>query len=949
MAFPIPAHLPRRAAPQDVSSQILSKIDAATSKTLDAALATSWVSELEQNITSTKLSIHERIQKDLPEFKRQLTASKSVQERLQTLTINVDALHNSVSDPDLKQITDRAGTNTSLNSLESLINSGKLSEAVEACTEMQGLLEASPPYLNETRIMMDMRRKFNAAQARNDEQLSDAYSRSVSISRHGINSSHAELILHSSVQVRQSDANIQFPAVLASLSPNSLSNHLTTLRRDLTTQFIDTMAEQTLTIAVSSGTSTSKFSLTSAASDERNLTTRLHNLANFFEFLSSHLFSNLPASHATSFARSLCKPTITSILNNLLLPSLPSSFDNLPPFLEFAQEVVSFEERTLIGLLRSGSGDRPLKSWLDGVSGHYERQRRTDILKRSRDIIVAWADSSETFLVEVDVLPIITPSVVPIQDDQISPAPDDIAWGFDDTDSKPDVAEEQEAHPVKDDAWGFDDDEPSAGADDVVDENGWGFDDDIPAEPEEAPAPLDVTAEEHLPSESEVTDINESEPDPSEAWGWNEDEDAPPTDETAWDDPWSEGPPDSALDSSTESHPSPAPSTTSAKAATRLEKAANKVKKRQQDGDPSTSTPVSSPPVSISISPSLDELSLKSPSQRQNGIAQPMSATKRPPVLNAQSVPKESYVASNNSKSIVRFVEDVLAEGKHLADSSIFSAFPAPSSTPLGTTLLLTAPAVLDLHRAIYPVKFSASLQGADIGMRYSNDCAFLAEEVDRMRRGAASFIDERLEECAKCLRVLSESWYQDIIVKEQKSLDKILKTGSQGFAYTGDQSRYDECESAVTQALKEVRRVASQLKGILTKSKYYTAIGMLVEAALARILSDILALPDIPEVESHRLSELCHIFNALEGLFVEDAAQPSFVVAYVPSWLKFSYLSELLEASMADITYLFEEGALVDFQVDELVRLVRALFADTQLRTNTITKIMGGHSTLRP
>jgi centromere/kinetochore protein ZW10 len=81
-----------------------------------------------------------------------------------------------------------------------------------------------------------------------------------------------------------------------------------------------------------------------------------------------------------------------------------------------------------------------------------------------------------------------------------------------------------------------------------------------------------------------------------------------------------------------------------------------------------------------------------------------------------------------------------------------------------------------------------------------------------------------------------------------------------------------------------------------------------------------------------------------------------------VPTWLKFSYLSELLvcllflseridlltgneqEASLADITYLFEQGALVDFEVDELVNLVRALFADTVLRTNTINKILGGH-----
>ena len=157
--------------------------------------------------------------------------------------------------------------------------------------------------------------------------------------------------------------------------------------------------------------------------------------------------------------------------------------------------------------------------------------------------------------------------------------------------------------------------------------------------------------------------------------------------------------------------------------------------------------------------------------------------------------------------------------------------------------------------------------------------------------------------------------------------------------------------------------------KAVLTKSRYYDALGSVVEAALSRILGDVLALEDITETESHRLSELCRILNALEGQFVEDPDQPSFVVSYVPSWLKFSYLSELLvrypvpflflfstshaddccrkppqEASIADISYLFEEGALVDFEIDELVKLVKALFAETPLRANTINKLQQGH-----
>ena len=46
----------------------------------------------------------------------------------------------------------------------------------------------------------------------------------------------------------------------------------------------------------------------------------------------------------------------------------------------------------------------------------------------------------------------------------------------------------------------------------------------------------------------------------------------------------------------------------------------------------------------------------------------------------------------------------------------------------------------------------------------------------------------------------------------------------------------------------------------------------------------------------------------------------------------------------MVDITYLFEEGALVDFEIDELVKLVTALFSDTPLRAETIQKLQRGH-----
>lgn len=43
------------------------------------------------------------------------------------------------------------------------------------------------------------------------------------------------------------------------------------------------------------------------------------------------------------------------------------------------------------------------------------------------------------------------------------------------------------------------------------------------------------------------------------------------------------------------------------------------------------------------------------------------------------------------------------------------------------------------------------------------------------------------------------------------------------------------------------------------------------------------------------------------------------------------------------DILYLFDSGALIDFSTDELVSLIRALFADSEKRDNAIERIEQG------
>ncbi|KLT43176.1 hypothetical protein CC85DRAFT_311819 [Cutaneotrichosporon oleaginosum] len=120
----------------------------------------------------------------------------------------------------------------------------------------------------------------------------------------------------------------------------------------------------------------------------------------------------------------------------------------------------------------------------------------------------------------------------------------------------------------------------------------------------------------------------------------------------------------------------------------------------------------------------------------------------------------------------------------------------------------------------------------------------------------------------------------------------------------------------------------------------YHTVLGKLVEATVSSILLSVLALEDITELESQRIGDLLSLVETLSNLFQNDQAHVSTVAAFVPHWIKFGYLNELLHAKLIEITNLYDNGSLVDFTSDELGGLVRALFADSPQRTILLERV---------
>ena len=523
------------------------------------------------------------------------------------------------------------------------------------------------------------------------------------------------------------------------------------LRRDISACYIDCLLTQPTSLTQSSPKdssgipySSSTLSFLPSASADEDLSTRLNNLASVLDFLDAHLFVALPPSHAAGFKKALCKPITTALLQQFLVSLLPSSLVALPPYLRLVKQANEFEEKYIVGMLGQDPRDREIQTWSDAVSSHYERKRRAQILEDARRMILHQDDGVQ-IRVEVN-----SPNAPPAPPPTSAPA------------NQSSGSESEVAGDVSDDAWGLEGEE-SGDTDDMVsaadDEDAWGFD-DTPTEPEptepenppDSPHPRGALAG----VEPVVGDS---------AWGWDDSgEDANPATTSPqasssdngvdWDDdPWGE--------SSSPSPPPSGPPPPPPKPASRLEKLASKAKAKatpphspQSATDSSTATARHAPPTTAR------------PGAPVGGTtnAAPSSKAREPP---PKSVPQavETYAISGRAQQLADIVDGILREGEEFASTTIFdSKASSKLQQTRGTVIFQTAPAVLDLFRALYPVKFKERPTEPKF-ILFANDCIYARGRVLSAARRCAVGAKDRLLETADSLEAIGTRLYEQCVV----------------------------------------------------------------------------------------------------------------------------------------------------------------------------------------
>lgn len=193
-----------------------------------------------------------------------------------------------------------------------------------------------------------------------------------------------------------------------------------------------------------------------------------------------------------------------------------------------------------------------------------------------------------------------------------------------------------------------------------------------------------------------------------------------------------------------------------------------------------------------------------------------------------------------------------------------------------------------------------------------------------------------RLADRAGMFRQDALTLYQTQMDFQKNSLREIL--GSVPNLHIHNQHHLQAIERMLHQVAFHIRSVSQPWSTILSSHMHKRALGELLSFCFDNFIKGLEELRDITEKESRDLHQLLSRFKEFTADF--KTRDPDEILDYIPSFRKFLLIVDILEMNMADIMSLFRQGRLSDFSSIELVNLIKALFAETPLRSTNLLEI---------
>lgn len=340
--------------------------------------------------------------------------------------------------------------------------------------------------------------------------------------------------------------------------------------------------------------------------------------------------------------------------------------------------------------------------------------------------------------------------------------------------------------------------------------------------------------------------------------------------------------------------------------------------------------------------------SKSAPDQHVNGKATAPKAAS----ADEQITLRETYTVTAIPDSIIDLILQVITDVETLNSTSLVTAAVTPASEGLYAIPSL----LLAMYRATAATHYSRDIAA---NMLIYNDCTRLSDRLRTLlhtqtQADATSSLPShllpsvrlksRIEDDIKAIEGFGKRAYG----REMESQRTIIRDhldAAQGFAGCTNMPFASECDNAIMMTIDRISDVKTHWKPVLSSSVFLQSLGSLASTALAKFIADVEDMSDIAEDESRKLHGYCTSLSTLSTLFqTEDPATGEvrdMAHMYVPNWLKFMYLSEILDSSLADIKYFWTDGELkLEMEAEEVVDLIKALFAESEHRRKAIAEI---------
>lgn len=228
----------------------------------------------------------------------------------------------------------------------------------------------------------------------------------------------------------------------------------------------------------------------------------------------------------------------------------------------------------------------------------------------------------------------------------------------------------------------------------------------------------------------------------------------------------------------------------------------------------------------------------------------------------------------------------------------------------------------------------------------YYNNCKYIAHKLllwsETYKNQLPNVLDVNLmslKDQAITLQQIANQKFQGFVEAQRQQLGEILKeSGLKGISSL--EKLKDNTEKCIRQCLRQQELLKTVWQKVLPYYTYNKTIGSIMNYLCEYIINSVNNIDDIASDAAEQLVDLCKLIISRGSKLFTD---PNEVCLYVEKWNQLQELQLVLNSSLLDIYDRWADGkgplALL-FQAEEVKKLIRALFQNTDRRAAILSKI---------